>query len=146
MRVTHELVQGCLGFGVQAGEEAGFKVSCAVVDAHGRTLGILRHTEAGWATPEIAIGKALVAVVYHTPTAELYARWESQRPLFGANVASWGAHRGWYVCEGGVPVNGPEGVLLSIGISGCFPATKDDEVARRAADWVAAQLGLTDGE
>lgn len=142
MEITHELVQECLGRGVTFGEEAGFKVSCAVIDSNGRTLGVLRHSSAGWATPEIAVGKALVAVVYHTPTADLYERWQRERPLFGANVASWGAERGWYVCEGGVPVKGPDGVVVSIGISGCFPAAKDDEVARRTAEWVASKLGL----
>lgn len=141
MVITHELVQSCLGEGVRAGESAGFKVSCAVIDANGRTLGVLRHEEAGWATPEIAVGKAIVAVVYHTPTADLYERWQRERPLFGANVASWGSARGWYVCEGGVPVHGQDGhVLLGIGISGCFPAMKDDEVARATAAWIADRL------
>lgn len=141
MTVDHELVQAALSFGIKAGEEAGFKVSCALIDPHGRTLGVLRHRDAGWATPEIAVGKALVAGVYHTPTADLYERWQRERPLFGANVASWGSHRGWYVCEGGVPVHGGDGaVLLSVGISGCFPAVKDDEVARRTAGWIAEQL------
>jgi uncharacterized protein GlcG (DUF336 family) len=138
MKVSHELVQSCLAYGVQAGEEAGFKVSCAVIDANGRTLGVLRHSEAGWATPEIAVGKAIVAVVYHTPTADLYQRWQAERPLFGANVASFGAQRGWYVCEGGVPVHDSNGhVVVGVGISGCFPATKDDEVARRTAEWLS---------
>jgi uncharacterized protein GlcG (DUF336 family) len=141
MTVSHELVQSCLAYGVAAGEEEGFMVSCAVIDGNGRTLGVLRHENAGWATPEIAVGKAIVAVVYHTPTADLYQRWQSERPLFGANVASWGAQRGWYVCEGGVPVRGEGGdVVVAIGISGCFPATKDDEVARRTADWLAERL------
>jgi len=141
MGVSHELVQSCLGHALQVGEEAGFKVSCAVIDESGRTLGVLRHEQAGWATPEIAIGKAIVAVVYHTPTAQLYDRWQKDRPLFGANVASWGAQRGWYVCEGGVPVFGPDGrVLLGVGISGCFPATKDDEVAQSVGNWLAERL------
>lgn len=141
MTVTHELVQSCLSYGIKAGEEAGFKVSCAVIDANGRTLGMLRHAGAGWATPEIALGKAIVAVVYHTPTSDLYQRWQSERPLFGANVASWGAPRGWYVCEGGVPVHDADGqVLLGIGISGCFPAIKDDEVARRTGEWLSSHL------
>jgi len=141
MTVSHELVQAALSFGVKAGEEAGFKVSCALIDHGGRTMGVLRHEDAGWATPEIAVGKAIVAVVYHTPTADLYERWQRDRPLFGANVASFGAQRGWYVCEGGVPVSGDDGsVLLAVGISGCFPAVKDDEVARRTAEWISGQL------
>lgn len=141
MTVSHELVQSCLTYGVKTGKEAGFNVSCAIIDSGGRTLGVLRHEDAGWATPEIAVGKAIVAVVYHTPTADLYKRWQAERPLFGANVASWGAQRGWYVCEGGVPVHGADGkVLLAVGISGCFPATKDDEVAREIADWITHQL------
>jgi uncharacterized protein GlcG (DUF336 family) len=141
MTVSHELVQSCLTYALRVGEEAGFKVSCAVIDESGRTLGVLRHEEAGWATPEIAVGKAIVAVVYHTPTAQLYERWQRDRPLFGANVASWGAQRGWYVCEGGVPVQGSDGrVLLGLGISGCFPAIKDDEVAQRTAEWVTERL------
>jgi uncharacterized protein GlcG (DUF336 family) len=141
MGVSHELVHSCLAYALEAGEEAGFKVSCAVIDDSGRTLGVLRHQEAGWATPEIALGKAIVAVVYHTPTAQLYDRWQRERPLFGANVASWGAQRGWYVCEGGVPVHDSDGrVVAGLGISGCFPATKDDEVAQRAADWFAERL------
>lgn len=141
MSVSYEFVQAALVHGVKTGEEAGFKVTCALVDMNGRTMGVLRHEKAGWATPEIAIGKAIVAVVYHTPTADLYDRWQRERPLFGANVASFGAQRGWYVCEGGVPVSDGDGsVLLAVGISGCFPAVKDDEVARRTAEWITAQL------
>lgn len=143
MEISHAFVHECLGQAVQFGEDAGFKISCALIDANGRTMGVLRHSKAGWATPEIAVGKAIVAVVYHTPTADLYERWQRERPLFGANVASWGAQRGWYVCEGGVPVKESDGsVLFSVGISGCFPATKDDEVARQTAQWAEAQLGI----
>jgi uncharacterized protein GlcG (DUF336 family) len=91
--------------------------------------------------PEIAIGKANTAVVYHTPTAALYERWQRDRPLFGANVASWGSTRGWYVCEGGVPVLAADGAVLgAVGVAGCFPAINDHEVANALVEWLGSRL------
>jgi len=141
MRLTYQLVAKGLLHAIVVGEEAGFKVACGLIDASGRSLGVLRHSEAGWATPDIALGKANVAVVYHTPTRALYDRWQKERPLFGANVASWGATRGWYVCEGGVPIHAADGEIVgAVGIAGCFPAIKDDEVAVQMAEWFEKQL------
>lgn len=141
MALTHETIHAGLLRGIELGAERQFKISCAVIDQHGRTLGVLRHSNAGWATPEIALGKANTAVVYHTPTADLYERWQRERPLFGANVASWGSTRGWYVCEGGVPLHDGDGAILGgIGVAGCFPAINDHEVASLLARWFEDHL------
>lgn len=141
MGFTHQVIHDGLLHGIDLGAEREFKISCAAIDQHGRTLGVLRHSDAGWATPEIALGKANVAVVYHTPSADLYDRWQRERPLFGANVASWGSTRGWYVCEGGVPIHGSDGAILgAVGVAGCFPAIKDHEVAALLTQWFEAHL------
>lgn len=139
--MSHGLVAEGLVHAISVGETAGFNIACGVIDASGRPLGVLKHTKAGWASPEIALGKANVAVVYHTPTRALYDRWQRERPLFGASVASFGSSRGWYVAEGGVLVHNADGDILgAVGVAGCFPATIDDEVAVKVAQWFEERL------
>ena len=144
MELSHTLVQEIILKGIEAGSERGFSVAVAVVDDAGRTRGVIRHDDALWVTPEFAVGKARLASAFRNNTGAMYARLQEERPLYGATVASLNSKHDWFLAEGGLAIkverDGKERCLGAIGVSGCFPATIDQEIADALVAWLAPRL------
>jgi uncharacterized protein GlcG (DUF336 family) len=140
MELTHDLVNRVIQRGIDAGLKRNFFVSCAVVDEAGRTRGVIRHADALWVTPEFAIGKARLASAFRNSTGGMFARLQKERPLYGATIAGLNGKNDWFLAEGGmalvVQVDGKEKCLGAIGVSGCFPATVDQEIADEIVAWL----------
>lgn len=144
MRLTHELVDQIIRRGIDAGLKRGFQVACGVVDGDGRTRGVIRHDDALWVTPEFALGKARLASAFRNNTGPMFARLQKERPLYGATVASLNGDNDWFLAEGGASIVVKEGdrevCFGAIGVSGCFPATVDQEIADELVAWIKSEL------
>lgn len=130
--------------GIDAGLKRGFEVAVAVVDPHGRERGVVRHDAALYVTPQLAVGKARLAAAYRNNTGAMFARLQKERPLYGATVAALNDRNDWFLAEGGMAILVKEGekketCLGAIGVSGCFPATVDQEIADELAQWAKSQ-------
>jgi uncharacterized protein GlcG (DUF336 family) len=148
MKLSHELVSEIIARGIAAGKRRNFEIACAVVDADGRTRGVVRHDEALWVTPEFAVGKARLSSAFRNSTGAMFERLQRERPLYGATVASLNGRNDWFLAEGGAPikVKGSDGTtrcIGAIGISGCFPATVDQEIADELVEWTQNKIGDT---
>ena len=88
MQIPHKLVHDAFERAIAAGLERGHAVACAVVDGSGRQIGVLRHDDALWVTPEIAFGKATLASAYRTNTGAMFDRLQRERPLYDTSVAA----------------------------------------------------------
>ena len=145
MELTHELIHKIIQRGIEAGTKRGFAVACAVVDENGRTRGVIRHADALWVTPEFAVGKARLASAFRNNTGAMFARLQKERPLYGATIAGLNAKNEWFLAEGGAAVvvkkDGKEACLGAIGVSGCFPATTDQEIADELVTWLKSEAG-----
>lgn len=148
MKLDHRLVAEISERAIEEGQRRGFNVSCAVVDASGRTVSVLRHADASWQTPEFALGKARLASAFRTSTGAMYARLEKERPLYGTVLAGMNQRNDWMLAEGGAAIktqaeagesHGGES-LGAIGISGCFPATIDQEIADGLVEWIRTRM------
>jgi uncharacterized protein GlcG (DUF336 family) len=145
MELDHGLVNEIIQRGIQAGTARKFEVACAVVDGEGRTRGVIRHADALWVTPEFAVGKARLASAFRNNTGPMFARLQKERPLYGATIAGLNGRNDWFLAEGGAAIkvktkNGTERCVGAIGISGCFPATIDQEIADELAAWLKQRL------
>ncbi|MDX3894923.1 MULTISPECIES: GlcG/HbpS family heme-binding protein [Pusillimonas] len=148
MKLNHELVASITARAIEEGLKRGFNVSCALVDDAGRTVSVLRHADASWQTPEFALGKARLASAFKTSTGAMYARLQKERPLYGTMLTSLNARNDWMLAEGGAAIKleaeageNHGGVAVgAIGISGCFPATIDQEIADQLVEWVRTQV------
>lgn len=148
MKISHELAGAIFTRAIEQGQARGFSVSVAMVDASGRTIGVLRHANASWQTPEFALGKARLASAFKTSTGLMFARLQKERPLYGATLASLNDRNEWFLAEGGAAIKAAAGKgenhggesLGAIGISGCFPATIDQEVADELVEWTLKQI------
>ena len=143
MQLTHELVSDIIRRGIDAGLKRNFQIAVAVVDGHGRERGVVRHDDALYVTPELAVGKARLASAYRNSTGAMFARLQKERPLYGASVASLNDRNDWFLAEGGMAIvlkQGDKEVCVgAIGVSGCFPATVDQEIADELVQWVKSQ-------
>jgi uncharacterized protein GlcG (DUF336 family) len=143
VELSHQLVAEIIQRGIEAGTKRGFSVACAVVDPHGRERGVIRHADALYVTPQLAVGKARLASAYRNSTAAMFTRLQKERPLYGATVAALNDRNEWFLAEGGMAIlvqqGGKEVCVGAIGISGCFPATVDQEIADELVQWVKAQ-------
>lgn len=142
MILTHALVQRIIQRGIEIAEKRGFFVAVAVMDGSGRLRGVVRHDDALWVTPQLAEGKARLASAYKNSTGVTFARLQKDRPLYGASVAALNGENEWFLAEGGMgivdKVDGKEICHGAIGVSGCFPATVDQEIADELVAWVKA--------
>jgi uncharacterized protein GlcG (DUF336 family) len=66
---------------VEAADAIGVPMCFSIVDVAGYTTTLHRMAGAGWATVDLATGKARAAVAFGQPTAELAERW-AQASLF----------------------------------------------------------------
>jgi uncharacterized protein GlcG (DUF336 family) len=145
MELNHKFVDQIIQRGIEAGTSRKFEVACAVVDAEGRTRGVIRHSDALWVTPDFALGKARLASAFRNNTGAMFARLQKERPLYGATIASLNANNQWFLAEGGAAIkvkdsSGKEKCVGAIGVSGCFPATLDQEIADELVIWAIQQL------
>jgi uncharacterized protein GlcG (DUF336 family) len=145
MELDHNLVDQIIQRGIEAGLTRKFELAVAVVDAEGRTRGVIRHADALWVTPEFAVGKARLASAFRNQTGTMFARLQKERPLYGATIAGLNASNGWFLAEGGAAIkikdaSGKDKCVGAIGVSGCFPATIDQEIADELVIWVTQQL------
>ena len=75
----------------------------------------------------------------------MFARLQKERPLYGATIAGLNASNQWFLAEGGAAIkikeaSGKDKCVGAIGVSGCFPATIDQEIADELVAWVIQQL------
>lgn len=148
MNITHTLVSQVFERGIELGKARGFQVSIAMVDAAGRTLGLLRHENGSWQTPEFALGKARLASAFKTSSGLMFARLQKERPLYGATLAALNARNDWFLAEGGAAIKATAAAgeshagecMGAIGVSGCFPATVDQEIADELVAWILEKL------
>jgi len=146
MELDHKLVEQIIQRGIEAGLSRKFELAVAVVDAEGRTRGVIRHADALWVTPEFAVGKARLASAFRNQTGAMFARLQKERPLYGATIAGLNGKNDWFLAEGGAAIkvkqsSGKEKCIGAIGVSGCFPATIDQEIADELVAWTVGQLG-----
>jgi uncharacterized protein GlcG (DUF336 family) len=145
VELTHQLVTEIIQKGIDAGTKRGFSVACAVVDAHGRERGVIRHADALYVTPQLAVGKARLASAYRNSTGAMFSRLQKERPLYGASVAALNDRNDWFLAEGGTAImlkqDGKDACVGAVGISGCFPATVDQEIADEIVQWVKSRQG-----
>ena len=143
MQLTHQLVVEIIQKGIDAGLKRNFKVAIAVVDGSGRERGVVRHDDALYVTPQLAVGKARLAAAYRNNTGAMFARLQKERPLYGAAVASLNDRNDWFLAEGGMAIvmkDGDKEVCHgAIGVSGCFPATQDQEIADELVQWLKSR-------
>ncbi len=94
-------------------------------------------------TPEFAIGKARLASAFRNNTGAMFARLQKERPLYGASIAGLNANNDWFLAEGGASIvekrGGKDVCHGAIGVSGCFPATTDQEVADELVAWLKSE-------
>ncbi len=145
MLLDHKLIEEVIRRGIEAGTTRNFEVACAVVDAEGRTRGVIRHADALWVTPEFAVGKARLASAFRNNTGAMFARLQKERPLYGATIAALNANNQWFLAEGGAAIkvkdsSGKEKCVGAVGVSGCFPATVDQEIADELVAWMQQRL------
>ncbi|MBI3503516.1 MAG: heme-binding protein [Proteobacteria bacterium] len=97
----------------------------AVVDSHGETLGILRHSDAPLSSVAVATNKAYTAVRLRRPSATVGKR--VRDPEHGFDISYYGDPRylGW---GGGVPVERDGQFVGAVAVSG-LPEADDIEVA-----------------
>src|SRR4026207_935150 len=114
-------------------EGMGFKVSVAVVDRGGLTLGMLRCGGAGLHTPEGAERKAYTARTFSQPSADFVKRLSDRPDTVGSRQYTRVLALG-----GGLPVKAGNEVVGAVGVSGS--PGKDDVCSQAGIDKVAEQL------
>lgn len=104
-----------------------FRLSFAVVDARGDLIAVARMPGAGAATPDTAIGKAMLSAIYGQPSAALVSR--QTNPVTQAmNDASGGRFR---FLQGALPIVRGGFTVGAIAASGA--TSQQDEDSVRAA-------------
>ena len=144
MEITHKLVNDIIQKGIEAGSKRGFPVAIAFVDDNGRTRGVIRHADALWVTPDFALGKARLASAFRNSTGAIFSRLQKERPLYGATISALNGKNEWFLAEGGAAVvskkDGKDVCVGAIGVSGCFPATVDQEIADELVEWLKSEM------
>jgi glc operon protein GlcG len=103
--------------------ELGVPMSIAVVDAGGHVVALERMDGAGYATPDIAIGKAWTAAAWRAPSSLLAERIGTD-PGFAAAVTA-ATHGRFTPRQGALPLEGGGAVGASGGTS-----QQDEDVVR----------------
>jgi uncharacterized protein GlcG (DUF336 family) len=112
-----------IGRARQAAEDMGVPMSIAVVDAGGHLVALERMDGAGFATPEIALGKAWTAAGWKRPSAAI-AETIGADPSFSAAVSAV-THGRFTPRQGALPL--PDGG--AVGASG-GSSQQDEDVVR----------------
>lgn len=103
-RVDSAQAQAVLERATAAAEAMGLPMCLAIVDVAGYPVELRRMPGAGWATVDLAIGKARAAVAFGASTAELAERWAGAALFTTALIAQ----------TAGTLVPAPGGVLLTV--------------------------------
>jgi uncharacterized protein GlcG (DUF336 family) len=120
--------QAALTTAVAAAGKVNANVACAVVDARGDLVALVRMDNARFFQPDIARGKALTSALFGLPSASVASVTSS--PVFQTmNAAAQGR---LYPIQGGVPIMRSNQVYGGIGCSGGSPA-QDEEFAKAGA-------------
>lgn len=118
------------------GRELGLKPLCvAILDPGGHLIALQRETGASTLRPQIAIGKAASALGLGVSTRAI-AEMAAERPTFVSALATL-APNGLVPAAGGVIVQGTEGHLGAVGVTG---DTSDNDEACAIAGVAAAGL------
>jgi uncharacterized protein GlcG (DUF336 family) len=117
--------------GVERARELGVSVSIAVVDGGGHLVALERMDGAGFATVEIAWGKAWTAAAFATPTAALEERFASAAGFSAAVSAA--THGRFTPRQGALPLPGGG----AVGASGAS-SQQDEDVVRTAIEPAAS--------
>jgi glc operon protein GlcG len=107
--------------------ELGVAVSIAAVDSAGHLVALERMDGAGFATPEIAWGKAWTAAAFGVPSAALAERMGSALPFSAALSAA--THGRFTPRQGALPLPGGGGIGASGGTG-----EQDEEIVRAGLD------------
>lgn len=144
MTLKLELVKRTIERGIEEGSKRGFHVAVGVVDATGRTLGVLRAEQALWVTPDLAVRKATYASGFQRDTLETFNRYQDEVPTFGVAIAALSGPNDWFIGPGGVGIweerEGGKVLLGAVGVSGAFPYQQDHEISAVAAEWCMGEL------
>lgn len=113
--------------GQQAAADNRLRVSIAVVDVRGDLIAVVRMPGAGAATPDTAIGKAMLSAIYGQPSAALVQR--STSPITqGLNEATGGRFR---FLQGAVPIVRGGFTVGAAAASGAT-AQQDEDIVKAA--------------
>ena len=107
----------------------------AIVDAHGETLAVFRHSDAMLSSINVATNKAYSAARLRRPSAAIGQK--ARDPQAGFDIAYFGDARivGF---GGGIPVEYQGKVLGAIGVSG-LPEVDDIRIATHIAEAISAR-------
>ncbi len=126
-RLTLADALSIISAGQQAANDNRLRVSVAVVDVRGDLIAVVRMPGAGAATPDTAIGKAMLSAIYGQPSAALVQR--STSPITqGLNEATGGRFR---FLQGAVPIVRGGFTVGAVAASGAT-AQQDEDIVKAA--------------
>jgi uncharacterized protein GlcG (DUF336 family) len=100
--------------GERAAAKTGLAYNIAIVDAGGHLVAFVRQDGALIGSIDLAIGKAVTARLFDTPTAQLAALAQPRKPLFGIQQSN---HGEIVIFGGGLPVRIGGEVVGAVGAS-----------------------------
>lgn len=132
--VSQEVSGRVVAAAVDAAEAIGVPMCFSIVDVAGYVTSVHRMEGAGWATVDLATGKARAAVAFGQPTAELANRWAQATLFASALIAQTGGSM--VPAPGGVLITAADGSIIgALGASGGTGA-QDNSVVTAAASTV----------
>lgn len=148
MKLNHELVASITARAIEEGLKRGFNVSCAVVDEAGALPAFCVMPTPVGRRPSLRWARPAWPAPSKPARASCMRGCKKERPLYGTMLASYNARNDWMLAEGGAAIklaaeageNHGGAAIGAIGISGCFPATVDQEIADLLVDWVRSQV------
>jgi glc operon protein GlcG len=132
--LTLERARQAVALAIGRAREIDARVTVAVVDAGGHIVVVERMDGAGFASPEIARGKAWTAAAFGAPSSELAERFATA-PAFATAVSVTTDGR-FTPRAGGLPFAGGG----AIGVSGGTP-TEDEDIAEAGRKAIADSRG-----
>jgi uncharacterized protein GlcG (DUF336 family) len=95
-------------------DSLGIAYNLAVVDAGGRLVAFVRQDTSPIGCIDLAIGKAMTALIFNVPTSELAALAQSGGPYFGIQESNDGRV---VILTGGLPIRNAGRVMGAVGAS-----------------------------
>lgn len=124
-RLTLADAEQIITAGHKAATDMNLRVSVAVVDSRGDLIALGRMAGAGPATPDTAIGKAMMSAIYGLPSGELTGRATSPVTQ-GINDATGGRLR---FIQGAMPIIRNGFILGAVAASGAS-SLQDEQVSK----------------
>jgi len=132
MTITLQEAEKVLQAARQQATSMSIKVSIAVVDRRGDLVVLARMDDAGYFTPDIARGKAVVSGSFGAPSAAFAER--AAMPIF-QTLNQMNQNR-MVFHQGAVPILKGGNVIGAIGVSGAT-SEQDEEVAKAGAAMIS---------